>query len=394
MEAGDTAVDRETLYNEVWSEPVTLVAPRYGLSDVGLAKICRALAIPLPSRGYWAKVKAGKIMGRAPLPKLQAPAVRQRLIKLSPQKAEEKQVMRETAARVRKETPAPSPPEESTPHPLVMATSKRLRRREGWAEGELLRSAPKEVLNLSVAKGSLDRAVAITDLLVKELVKRGFGFEIIAEKGVTELKWLETGTKLEFCLTEQVSRSPHVRTPAEERAHTRYWNQRGWERSLQAPRIPDYDYTPTGVLKIEVGRYPSKSWKDTARKQLESRLGEVVSGILVLAQEKHTREQEQARREEARRQAIARYEYRKKRREDEAGRFEALETNARNWERASSLRAFADATERHARGEGELTAEQVEWLAWVRAKADWLDPLKLVSDPILDAPVPKFPGYW
>lgn len=75
MENTDKPVDRETLYNEVWSEPVTVVAPRYGLSDVGLAKICRALAIPLPSRGYWAKVKAGRIMSRAPLPKLRRQSI-------------------------------------------------------------------------------------------------------------------------------------------------------------------------------------------------------------------------------------------------------------------------------------------------------------------------------
>ena len=63
-------VDRETLYREVWTDPVAVVAPRYGLSNVGLAKICRALAIPLPSSGYWAKVKVGRIMKRVPLPEL------------------------------------------------------------------------------------------------------------------------------------------------------------------------------------------------------------------------------------------------------------------------------------------------------------------------------------
>jgi hypothetical protein len=60
-------IDREKLYDEVWSGPVTIVAESYGLSDVGLAKICKKLSIPLSSRGYWAKVKAGKIMGRAAL---------------------------------------------------------------------------------------------------------------------------------------------------------------------------------------------------------------------------------------------------------------------------------------------------------------------------------------
>ena len=35
--------DRAQLLDEVWAEPVTLVAPRYGLSDVGLIKLCRRL---------------------------------------------------------------------------------------------------------------------------------------------------------------------------------------------------------------------------------------------------------------------------------------------------------------------------------------------------------------
>jgi len=37
------------LYEEVWAEPVTTVAKRYGISDVALRKICRRLAVPLTS---------------------------------------------------------------------------------------------------------------------------------------------------------------------------------------------------------------------------------------------------------------------------------------------------------------------------------------------------------
>ena len=43
-----TRYNRERLYEEVWSEPVIVVAKRYGLSDVGLAKICKKLDIPRP----------------------------------------------------------------------------------------------------------------------------------------------------------------------------------------------------------------------------------------------------------------------------------------------------------------------------------------------------------
>ena len=46
---------REELYQLVWAEPITTLAKQYGLSDVGLAKVCKRHKIPKPERGYWAK---------------------------------------------------------------------------------------------------------------------------------------------------------------------------------------------------------------------------------------------------------------------------------------------------------------------------------------------------
>lgn len=54
-----TQYDRVKLYGEVWKEPVAVVAKRYGVSDTALAKACRRLNVPLPPRGYWAKIRAG-----------------------------------------------------------------------------------------------------------------------------------------------------------------------------------------------------------------------------------------------------------------------------------------------------------------------------------------------
>jgi len=51
---------REKLYQEVWSVPILQLAKKYGLSDVGLAKICRKMKIPRPPRGYWAKRSFGQ----------------------------------------------------------------------------------------------------------------------------------------------------------------------------------------------------------------------------------------------------------------------------------------------------------------------------------------------
>jgi hypothetical protein len=59
----------EKLYEEVWSEPVATVAKRYNISDVGLAKRCRRWGIPLPPRGFWTRLKAGKsVSPRPPFP--------------------------------------------------------------------------------------------------------------------------------------------------------------------------------------------------------------------------------------------------------------------------------------------------------------------------------------
>ncbi len=398
MEKTEKPVDRETLYNEVWTDPVIVVAPRYGLSDVGLAKICRALVIPLPSRGYWAKVKAGRIMNRAPLPKLkQQGPVATGLVKLAPEKAAIREAARQSAAKVRKETPPLPPPEQlpaSSLNPLVRAASKRLRQRDGWPENTQLRTAPKEVLNLSVTRESIDRALCIVDALLKALIERGFDIEVDGERGVTLLKWIEIGTTLEFALTEYIRRTRHERTPAEERAQKRYWDHSRWDNSASFPHVPMYDYTPTGTLTVQVGRWPSRTWKDTPRTQLENRLGEVVGGIVELAQETHAKDLEDARRKEAHRRAVERFEFLTKQRADEVERFKNVEASATDWERAARLRVFADAVENEARSCGGLSPEQLDWLAWVRAKADWLDPLIQVSDPILDAPEPKRPGYW
>jgi len=59
---------REGLYDLVWTAPVTEIAERLGVSDVGLAKLCRRAEIPCPGRGYWARVEAGQQIGRSPLP--------------------------------------------------------------------------------------------------------------------------------------------------------------------------------------------------------------------------------------------------------------------------------------------------------------------------------------
>jgi hypothetical protein len=47
------SVSREKLHDEVWAEPMTTVALRYGVSSNFLARVCQRLNVPTPQRGYW-----------------------------------------------------------------------------------------------------------------------------------------------------------------------------------------------------------------------------------------------------------------------------------------------------------------------------------------------------
>lgn len=71
---------RQALYDRVWAEPMRTVAHSLGVSDVGLAKACRAADIPTPPRGWWAKLQHNKpLPPKPPLPaRPQAQAERRR----------------------------------------------------------------------------------------------------------------------------------------------------------------------------------------------------------------------------------------------------------------------------------------------------------------------------
>ena len=60
---------RETLYEEVWKEPVSTVAKKYGVSDVAIHKICKSMDIPVPPRRYWAKKELGRRLNKLLFPK-------------------------------------------------------------------------------------------------------------------------------------------------------------------------------------------------------------------------------------------------------------------------------------------------------------------------------------
>lgn len=47
---------------------MTVLAKKYGISDVALRKVCVKLNVPAPRAGHWAKVRHGKRVPRPALP--------------------------------------------------------------------------------------------------------------------------------------------------------------------------------------------------------------------------------------------------------------------------------------------------------------------------------------
>ncbi len=62
--------DRTVLYEQVWSRPAQQVAKSYGVSVPKFRRVCRGLNVPVPPRGYWARVHNGYAMKTPALPKL------------------------------------------------------------------------------------------------------------------------------------------------------------------------------------------------------------------------------------------------------------------------------------------------------------------------------------
>lgn len=62
--------DRTALYEQVWSQPAQQVAKSYDVSVPKFRKVCRRLKVPVPARGYWARVQNGYSMKKPSLPKL------------------------------------------------------------------------------------------------------------------------------------------------------------------------------------------------------------------------------------------------------------------------------------------------------------------------------------
>lgn len=368
---------REKLYEQVWSQPMRRLAPTYGISDVGLSKICRKLQVPTPPVGYWQKKEFGHDVERPPLPKLDEEEEHQS-VKLNEVVPQTNRPLSEVEVLIHAERQDDHriviPEQLDAPHPLVEKTDRSLRAAKVGSDA-LAKPRAKDCLSVSVSRQSIDRATRIMDALVKALESRGFpvsaGEE--GEDGDTNVEIL--GETIRFCLEEILEKKERELTPAQKRERERY----AW----MGTRRPEYDYFPSGRLALTIGEScgdtgTRRRWSDTETRHIETLLNQFVAGLVRAADD----EKEKRRKQEEWQRKMQ--EERKKRQDAEIERREA-ESRARDfenkiaaWRKVRELREFTEAVRAEAiRRDGGIDehSDFARWLQWAECCARAMDPL-------------------
>lgn len=65
----DAVYTRQELFDLVWERPVTTLAEEIAVSTTTIRQTCAKYHIPVPNRGYWSKISAGKVAVKGAFPK-------------------------------------------------------------------------------------------------------------------------------------------------------------------------------------------------------------------------------------------------------------------------------------------------------------------------------------
>lgn len=165
------SLTRETLYVLVWSEPMLKVADRFGVSSSYMARVCTLLNVPRPERGYWAKLAVGKAPKQPLLPE--------------PQPGDPLEWTRDGTIPKRlrplPKPPVPKPrkPRRSTAnqldvHHLIRGAKAHFEAGRLTYHGNYLRPKKHLLVDLTVTKPALDKALSFANQLFLTLETRGY----------------------------------------------------------------------------------------------------------------------------------------------------------------------------------------------------------------------------
>jgi len=354
MSKQNQLISRQELFQQIWETPISLLSQKYGISDVGLAKICKRMDIPRPPRGYWNKLKVGKAPPKPQLGPISDSGLEQIVITSTP-------INLRTETSTKPPELIPVPDILADPHPLTKKSRTALIRGKR-DDRDLILAHGNVCLDIHVSRPCIDRACRIMDTLIKALELRGYSLTVSEAENPKTIVSVD-GEFLEIGIDEKITHTAHVHTPMDD---VRY------RRTYQL--VPRYDYSLTGSLSLRMrnathcGR---QQWADGKRHKVEQYLGAFIEGLWIAAKQKKTQREEYERRcnewedEAERRRQQEHLAYLEKKRADK------LIADTKAWCQAARIRRYISELNKIKPVPHELS----EWIVWAKCYADKLDPL-------------------
>jgi hypothetical protein len=379
---------RQELYDLAWSEPMTKLAARYRLSGNGLAKACRRADIPVPQRGYWAKLQAGRKVAKTPLPSAKADTPSSVTIEPLAKKPEPSapapisaSVREKIDAAKQAGKPVTVPATLANPHRVVAA----------WLQEDHRQSLQRRHdphfgrWHKPIDKTDLDkRRLRILSTLFKALEERSYKLIVDSSQYVREVQVALGNDKFSIKLEERIRQVRRQLTEKEKAERSFLSTGQKWTQ----------EKVPTGelILKIaESNRYGiTREWRDEAAAPIESKLDDVMAQLAGAFEELRLRQQRDA--EERERQwkiEQERYhaEIEQKR---ELIRIRRLISHCDEWRTAASIRVFVSAIEASPLAAAD-TEHFAAWKSWALDYAERVDPLQ--NNNLFDRTVDDYEVY-
>lgn len=374
---------RSQMHALVWSTPGDRASAQWSVSYPTLRKACERYNIPVPPRGYWAKLRAGKPVTAIALP-ARAPGMSDE-IHLGDRYYWQRSLTDEELLG-----PLTDPPE--FPEDIAL-----VRDRIGKAIG-----------TVQVGRVLTIKHPAVSKLLAQDDARREkqktATYVFSWEKPVFDTPFEQRRLRLLNALFLAVARcggKAEVRG-AEAREITITVHQTAVFFTLDRPKVTRrgaaQGFHPTGSksdplrLAITEGYQREEeraAWQDSADGPLERLMAEIAVEIVTAAELKYRegcvrqfewRVKRKAEREEELRQRqleLVRQERERQQRLEQA-RIDRLLDEAATLRRATEIRAYVHAVKQATTGEGiGATTEEVErWAQWALAEADRIDPVR------------------
>lgn len=353
----DRAITRSELYQLVWSKPMISLAKQFEISDVGLRKICKKMAIPLPKIGHWQRVKAGKKIKMPELPistSDETVTLREvdRVVRLKEYPWSKLQLQIENDPNLNLIVPERlhNPDDLILEFKNYLAARQKAKRAGGYLDWQ-------NHLAISVPDELMKRALVFMDTFIKLARARGHSFEVSSRCTFLIIR----DQRIEIKLMER------SRVEIEPQQPGQHW--------------PTRVFHATGKLVFKAGTYDQIEWLD-GKRSIEQRLSNILARLETKINDLHEiwRQNRIREEEEERLRLIEREKDQRKYRELEA--FKLLLNKSLRWQRVRILREFiAEVKNRPTRDSNKDEVD--EWVRWATKKADWYDPQINSEDELL-----------